>query len=431
MKVAIIGAGFTGMTAALDLAEAGHDVVIYEKSAIAGGLASGFKAPGWQDSVETFYHHWFQSDAAMKRLVKRLDFEDQVRFYTPVSVMYHEGKFYPFDSISAALRYPGLGFGIHKIRFGFVGLYLRLTKNWRALEKETARDWMNRWAGEFVYRTMWEPMMIGKFGERYADRVNMAWLWARISARTTQLGTFEGGFQALIDHFVEKLRSLGVTVRFNTEITALEPLSDGKIRLRIGGGAPEYDRVLATCSPEALTKLVPALTAEYRDSLKELKSIGAVVLVIALRKPLSKEGYYWYNLPKSAGFPCLALVEHTNFVPRDRYNDQTIIYAGDYLAPDHENFSLSKEDLLKKMIPGLKKINPDFNEDWIVDCWKFSTPYAQPIPFVDHSEKIPDIRTPVPGLYFASMSQVYPYDRGTNYAIDIGAKAARIVMDNL
>lgn len=428
MKIAIIGAGFTGMTAALDLAEAGHDVVIYERSAIAGGLASGFKASGWQDTVETFYHHWFQSDSAMKALVKRIGFEDRGRFYQPVSVMYHDGRFYPFDSILAALKFPGLGFGIHKIRFGFVGLYLRLTKNWRALEKVTARDWMNRWAGEFVYRTMWEPMMIGKFGEEYADRVNMAWLWARISSRTTQLGTFEGGFQALIDHFVATLQSKGVAVRFNTEISAVEALENGKIRLKMENETPEFDRVLATCSPKALVRLAPTLSPEYREKLSELKSIGAVVMVIALRHPLSKEGYYWYNLPKSAGFPCLALVEHTNFVPRERYGGQTILYAGDYLAPDHENFALSKDDLLKKMIPGLKKINPDFNEDWVIDCWKFSTPYAQPIPFLNHSEKIPEIQTSVPGLYFASMSQVYPYDRGTNYAIELGEKAAWIIM---
>ena len=135
MRTAIIGAGFTGLTTALALADRGHDVVIFERGAIAGGLAAGFKAPGWEDSVEMFYHHWFAGDEAMKRLVRRLQFEDQVRFSKPKSVMFHAGKFYPFDSIPAALAYPGLGYGLNKIRFGFIGLYLRLTKNWRALEK--------------------------------------------------------------------------------------------------------------------------------------------------------------------------------------------------------------------------------------------------------------------------------------------------------
>ena len=434
MRTAVIGAGFTGLAAALTLADRGHDVVIFERGAIAGGLAAGFKAPGWEDSVEMFYHHWFAGDEAMKRLVRRLQFEDQVRFSKPKSVMFHAGKFYPFDSIPAALAYPGLGYGLNKIRFGFIGLYLRLTKNWRALEKVTAQDWMNRWAGNFVYRTMWEPMMIGKFGERYAARVNMAWLWARISARTIALGTFSGGFQALIDRLVEELRRIGVTIRFRTDVKTVSRAADGSFLLDVltdGEEALETltaDRVLATCSPAAFGELVPALPPDFRASLEGLESIGAVVLVLALRRPLSKEGYYWYNLPKSEGYPCLALVEHTNFVPRERFGGQTIVYAGDYLEPGHPNFALSKEALLEKMIPGLKKINPDFTGDWVIDCWKFSTRYAQPIPFVNHSQRVPSIETPFPGLYFASMSHVYPYDRGTNYAIESGEKAARKIM---
>jgi len=56
---------------------------------------------------------------------------------------------------------------------------------------------------------------------------------------------------------------------------------------------------------------------------------------------------------------------------------------------------------------------------------------AQPIPPINHSQNIPAIRTPLKGLYFASMSQVYPWDRGTNYAVEIGRKTAAMVMADL
>ncbi len=42
--------------------------------------------------------------------------------------------------------------------------------------------------------------------------------------------------------------------------------------------------------------------------------MGAVVMTLSLKQQLSEQGYYWYNIPKSAGFPFLAVVEHTNFV---------------------------------------------------------------------------------------------------------------------
>ena len=158
MKIAIIGAGFGGMAAAYDLRQAGHEVTIYESAGYVGGLASGFKEPHWDWSVEKFYHHWFQSDKYMLGLIRELGWEKMVLFPRPLTVMYHNGKFYPFDSIMKAILFPGLGFGLDKIRFGFVGLFLRLTNNWKALEKVTADSWMMKWAGKNVYEKMWKPL---------------------------------------------------------------------------------------------------------------------------------------------------------------------------------------------------------------------------------------------------------------------------------
>ena len=196
-NIAVIG-GDWRIVCRLRPVRAGKRVTLFEAADAVGGLAAGFKEPHWDWSVERYYHHWFQSDQHMLGLIDELGWMDQVLFPRPVTVMYHQGKFYPFDSILAALRYPGLGWGINKVRFGLVGLYLRLTNNWQALEKTTVDAWMRKWAGDKVYTTMWEPMMIGKFGEEYASVVNMAWFWARLHARTTRLGTFTGGFQVFV-----------------------------------------------------------------------------------------------------------------------------------------------------------------------------------------------------------------------------------------
>lgn len=140
MKIAIIGAGYGGMAAAWDLAGAGHEVTIYEAADHVGGLAAGFKEPHWDWSVEKFYHHWFASDEHMLGLINELGLSDKVIFPRPLTVLQYKDKWYPFDSIINALLYPGLGWGLNKIRFGFVGLYLRLSSNWRGLEKYTAGD---------------------------------------------------------------------------------------------------------------------------------------------------------------------------------------------------------------------------------------------------------------------------------------------------
>ena len=152
-------------------------------------------------------------------------------------------------------------------------------------------------------------------------------------------------------------------------------------------------------------------------------------MVLALKQQLSQQGYYWYNIPKSAGFPFLALVEHTNFMSPESFGGDHIVYCGDYLEPDHENFALTKDELLQRFLPSLARINPSFSPDWVRASWLFRTAYAQPIPLLNHSRAIPDLRTPLPGLWFASMSQVYPWDRGTNFAVEIARRAVRRMLD--
>jgi protoporphyrinogen oxidase len=258
----------------------------------------------------------------------------------------------------------------------------------------------------------------------------MAWFWARVKARTPRLGTFEGGFQAFMDAFADRVRSQGVQVRLKTPVDQIRPSKDGGLYLAAPGGDIHVDQCLVTTSPALLAKLAPELPPDYLGHLLKLKSMGAVVLVLALNHRLSEAGYYWHNLPKAAGFPFLALVEHTNFLSPDLFGGEHIVYCGDYLDPDHEYFHLRQDELLERFLPALPRFNRDFRPDWVRRSWLFRTPYAQPIPPVNHSRSIPDLRTPIRGLWLASMSQVYPWDRGTNFAVEVARQAAKRMLSD-
>jgi protoporphyrinogen oxidase len=430
MRVAIIGAGVAGLSAAYDLTRAGHEVTIFEAASFTGGLAAGFKAEGWAWHLEQFYHHWFETDDDILKLIDEIGETDKVFFPRPTTSLYIDGQVYPFDSPLRALFFPKLSL-IPKLRFGLVALYLRLTQNWQALEQETAHHWLRRAMGQTAYETLWQPLLVGKFGDYYQE-VNMAWFWARIHKRSSRLGYFEGGFQGFIDALTDRVRRQGAQILLNCATTAIEPQPDDRLSLRFQSPpAAElpttFDRVLATVSPQLLSRLAPRLPADYLASLKQLKSMGAVVLILALRRQLTR-GHYWINIPKGKGFPFLALVEHTNFIDPVHYGNDHLLYCGDYLPPDHEYFSLSKEELLARFLPSLSRLNPEFDRSWLKDSWLFRAKYAQPVPPVNHSANIPALKTPIPGLYWASMSQVYPWDRGTNYAVEIGRRAARLLL---
>ncbi|MBN1285039.1 MAG: NAD(P)/FAD-dependent oxidoreductase [Anaerolineae bacterium] len=442
MKAAIVGCGATGLAAAWELASAGHEVTIYEAGKEVGGLAAGFKDPAWDWALEKFYHHWFATDTDILSLLEAVGTRGKVQFHQPVTSIWRAEGNVPIDKpvlpvallarVVNVLGIPGLSLW-DKLRFGAAGFLLTKYKNGVELEKYTAEAWLRRWVGERAYNLVWRPLLIGKFGEWY-DRVNMAWMWARLYKRTAALGTYAGGFQAALEDIAEAVCAKGATIHLETPIHRLTPVAGGVNVETRPALSRRFDRVLSTVGPGLMLRLAPELSGEYAAQMRALKSLGAVALVLALDRQLMTDGTYWLNLPAQSPdrrqnpFPFLALVEHTNYVAAEHFGGEHIVYLGDYVPQEHEYFRMSEAELADLFLPALAKVNPDFTPAWIRRRWLFRAPYAQPVPLVNHSQHIPLVKTPIAGLFWASMSQVYPWDRGTNYAVEIGRRAAWAMM---
>lgn len=430
-RVAIIGGGVAGLTAAYDLARIGQtQVTVYEAADELGGLAAGFRGrPTWEWPLEKFYHHLFTNDHAILDLVRELGIQDRVTVHRPTTVMHYRGVNYPFDTPWRVLRFPHLPL-VDKLRMGLVLAYLRYHPRppWQRFDQLLAHEWLERRMGPRAYRMLWQPMLEGKFGPHYQE-VNLAWFWARIYKRTPRLAYFQGGFQAFIDALAETVRSLGVTIYTGAPVTSVRPRPEGGFHLHVADRPAEpFHTVLSTVSPEWMARLVPDLPDSYLARLRELRSMGAVVLTVALDRPLLADGAYWVNVPKAEGLPFLALVEHTHMIDPAHYAGDHLLYLGDYLDPDHRYFQMTTEEILAEFLPALTRFNPAFRPEWVTGAWLHRARYAQPIPVPGYLSRIPDIRTPLPGLYFASMSQVYPWDRGTNYAVEMGRRVAQAIL---
>jgi protoporphyrinogen oxidase len=124
----------------------------------------------------------------------------------------------------------------------------------------------------------------------------------------------------------------------------------------------------------------------------------------------------------------LAVVEHTNFMDKKFYNNEHLVYIANYLPHEHPYFRRDKLDLFKEFFPYLKTINPKMDKSWIDNIYLFKAYFAQPIIPLYYSRKLPSIITPIKGLYLSNMQQVYPWDRGTNYAVENGQKVAQLVL---
>lgn len=420
MRVAIVGAGFAGLAAAYRLTEAGVEVDVYEASKNVGGLASGFSLSGWEWSIERFYHHVFANDNAIIRLSREVNCP--AIFFRPTTALYFKRKVYSFDSPMHLLRFPHLSY-LQKLHMG-IGLgFLKIMPIWKPLEHFRAHRLLKKLIGTHGYKLIWEPLLKAKFGLRYRD-VNAAWFWARIHKRTPSLGYFPKGFQGLADCILENIKDRGGVVHLNYPISAVsKERNQFKITSKLG--VKRYDKLLVTTPTEVFLKIVKGLPAWYRNKLSKLETLDALNVTFISKRPVM-DNVYWLNITDS-NLPFVVVVQHTNMVNKKFYGGNHIVYLGAYLVSNHRLFQLSKSEVVKLAINQLTKIAKSFNKNDILESFVFRGRGAQPFIGVNYSSIRPAIKTPIENLFLANMNVVYPWDRGTNYAVELGEKVAEMI----
>ncbi|HEX5578082.1 MAG TPA: NAD(P)/FAD-dependent oxidoreductase [Candidatus Limnocylindria bacterium] len=417
-RTAVLGAGALGMTVAYRLAQRGDEVVLLEREPLPGGLAAGFEvAPGiW---LEKFYHHLFRSDRHAVGLIDELGLGADMIWPRPLTVTLRGGRVHQLDSPGSLLRFDPLPV-MDRLRMGAWLAYLKAQSNADRLEGHTAASWIRSHMGATAYDVVWGPLLRGKFGD-LAEEIAMPWFWARVHDRSAELGYLRGGFQRLYNRLAERLTALGADLRFGTEVREVRTnASAGGLKVTPAEGPPiRVDRVVSTLAVRLTCRLAPELPDAYRSRYEWGQAYGAHCLVLALDRPLTAS--YWMNV-NDPGFPFMALVEHTNYADPADYGGRRLIYLGNYRPMDDPLLRMPTNEVVAEFAPHLAKINPDFDASWITGAWSFAAPFAQPIVTVDYRDHIPPFETQVPGLWVASMFQVYPHDRGQNYSIDLAER---------
>jgi protoporphyrinogen oxidase len=421
VKTGVLGGGLTGLTAAYELAKRGHEVLLLEKAPYLGGQASIFKVEG--TPLERYYHHIFTGDVDMMDLIEELGLSDRMLWLASKVGFFHEGQIYDFVTPMDLLRFQPLGFW-QRIRAGLVTLYLQRFGDWRDLEDSTAQDWIRRYAGQQAYEVIFAPLLRAKFGE-YFDQVTMAWLWSKFKDRVgsrskgmTQelLGYMEGSFQPFIDALASRIKEMGGTILTDTPVERLT-IEDRKVKSVTGGDVWPVDQVIATVPSFVFQQIAPDLPEEYASRLREVSYQSALCLVLKMKQSLSR--IYWLNISDPA-FPFVGAIEHTNLIPAEKYNGKHILYLSNYVSQGDPLYPASAEELFAHYLPFLRKINPEFEKDWVEEMWLFREDAAQPIITCGYSRRVPAYQTPVRGLYLANTTQIYPQDRGMNYSVRLG-----------
>jgi protoporphyrinogen oxidase len=428
--VIVVGAGFTGLAAAWELARLGHRPILVEAEAEPGGLAAAFRAG--ETRLERFYHHWFTSDHEVTRLVGELGLADRVTLSATRTGLYYRRQLYRLSRPLDLLRFAPLA-PLDRLRLGLLLLRARRVKDWRALDRVPAAEWLRRLGGRRVFDVVWAPLLQGKFG-RHAHEVSAAWFWAKLRLRggsrgrggEERLAYFRGGFAALADAMIDGIRAAGGEFRPGTAATGLLRAPDGRVAgIATGRGPIPGAAVLLTPAlPLVAAILGDQVPPTFRDRLTGVDYLANVCVVLVLTRSLSE--LYWMNV-NDPGFPFVGVIEHTHLDQADPAGRRRVVYLSRYLPADDPAFAWSDADTVAFTLAHLRRMFPDLEPGAVAAAHVWRARYAQPIVACGYAERVPGHETPVPGTYIASMAQVYPEDRGTNYAIRDGRRAAALI----
>lgn len=413
MRVAIIGGGFTGLSAAIELVDKGTKVSVFEQNDQLGGLALGFQPKDWEWPLEVFYHHIFQNDTAIIKLAQKVN--HPAFFQTPLTNTFRLDLNAPLDTPLTLLTHPQFSlWSKFRLSLGLLELKLRNSTQGQALEKYRVVDWLPAHVGQEAYDKLWFPLLSAKFGP-YLPEVNMAWFWARIAKRTKSLGYFEGGFMGLLKAMGKYIEQNEGNIYLGSPVVQVK--KSGK-QFVVNGA--KFDKVLVTTPAPLVDKLI----GPNKITWPKINYLWGQTLIIELKESLLSN--YWLNILED--WPFLVAVEHTNFIDKKQYAGKPLVYLGNYLPEGDKRLKMSAEKLLEMYTPFIKKINPEFKSSWVGRSWKFQLPFSQPVFPINYSSQIPTFDSGIPGIFVANMSMVYPWDRGTNYAVELGQKVAQDIL---
>ena len=341
------------------------------------------------------------------------------------------------------LRFQPLSL-ISRIRMGIMALVSGFINDFSSFETITAKEWIIKYSGQEAWQKIWEPLIKSKF-DTDSKNISGTWIWNKLKLRGTSrgknlnkemLGYLDGAFIVLAEKMVQKIIQSGGNVLLDNEVLAINKNESGLFDVITRNNKASYDKVLFTCSPNILSEVlqVPSGTesfklcyTRFKETLNNIKYKSNICLVLELSQSLSP--YYWITVAQE-GLPFVLIIEHTNLTGLRDYNSH-VVYLSRYLDKSDNLYPASDEEIIRVFINGLKKVFPDFKNENIKNTVLSRAHFAQPVITPGYSRIIPDIITPVEGLYLASMSQIYPEDRGLNYAVRLGQKAANEMLKNL
>ncbi|MBU0633552.1 MAG: FAD-dependent oxidoreductase [Candidatus Omnitrophica bacterium] len=360
MDIGIVGAGFSGLLAAKHLSQEAK-VTVYEKRPYPGGLAASMNLDGVL--VEKFNHYFSRKDAEFLRIVKELGLGDKIFWKNTKQAGVFGEKLYKLNNFMDVLRLPGLTL-LSKIKTGIFFIENKFNKSGLPSSAYNIDEYIIKKCGKEAFDVFFRPLLEFKFSKN--SDINAAYLWARLREdKKNRIGYLRGGLNQVFKAMCDKVKKDGAEVLLDNPVRNIFYDEENK-RWQVYAARTQkrHDIIILSIPATQALRICPAAGEEY-GWIGDLEYLSAAGYLIKLKNPL-KEGYWLFNCSAEDKAPRI-IIDSTLFTGK------TFIYLPVYMQGAVRKFPL--EDSYEYF----KKINPEFNEDWVEQVHFFSEEYAEPV----------------------------------------------------
>lgn len=425
-RIAIVGGGISGLTAAYRLARAGLDVTLFEATDRFGGLGTQFEHEG--QPFDRYYHVILPTDEHLLGLADELGLSETVYWEETSLGFFYGHQLYDLVSPLDLLSFDPVPF-TDRLRLGFTALWAAHVARPGPLDDVTVAEWLRRLSGRRAFERLWRPLLEAKFGDAY-DRIPALWYWASFNrekgTKKEVKGYLKGGYHALAAALIDSARRAGADLLTESPVEEVSlPASrngapDGRagVDVRVNGEARRFDAVLF-CTPFAAVPRLSeprTLGPHLADLPTDLDHQGVINVLVMLRRSLTP--HYWLPVV-NCDVPFRGIVETTRVLSEEDAGGRHLVYLLNYVHRDTEEFRRSDDEVIADYVGGLRRLFPELSDSDILSTHVFRTPYVEPIWTPGYSRRMPPAELVSGRVYLATTSQVYPNVTSWNSSIGL------------
>lgn len=430
-SIGIVGGGVLGMTLALRLARAGHDVTLMEAAPSTGGLASAARFGDY--TWDRYYHVILLSDLALRGLLDEIGLGDRMRWGVTRTGFYADGRLHSMSSSLEFLAFPPIGL-VDKARLAATILHASRVTDWRALEQVPVTEWLARWSGPRVTEKIWLPLLKAKLGDNYRI-ASAAFIWAiiqrmyaarRSGLKREMMGYVDGGYAVVLERLQHVLDQRGVETLVRHPVAEVRHAGGRAHVTSASGGTSVFDHVVLTVPCGRIARMVPQLADAERARLEGVVYQGIACASLLLRRPLAD--YYVTNIT-DGWVPFTGVIEMTALVDRDRFGGHSLVYLPLYLTQDAAAWGEPDEAIRERFVAALERMYPGFRREDVLHFDVARVREVLAVSTLDYSARwLPPLRTSLPSVSIINSAQIAQGTLNVNETVSLAERQAQALL---